>query len=158
MNKWGWVLAVLLVLASGIASAEKPSGPLSLLLTAEPVESDPGWFDLTFSATSRRDVPRLTLWVDLPPSVTLVEGDRVWTGTAVAGEPVSFSLRVKHLGEPVEIVGRAEAEFSVLSDERHGAVWSQATSLMLGGPQAGKPLPKERRALGGEAIRGIRIR
>lgn len=157
MNAARWTIGLLLILAAGTASAEKPSGPLKLALTAEPVASVPGDFDLTFTASSRRDVSNLTLSIELPASVTLEEGSLAWEGSPVAGEPVSYSLRVRTTGGTAEIVGRAEAEFSGLSDGTQPAVWSQATAVTLGEPREEKFFPKTRTSPGGQPIRGIRI-
>lgn len=143
------------LLSYGWASAEKPSGPLKLVWTAEAVESSPDLVDLTFTVTSRRDVSELTLSVELPVSVSPVEGDLGWKGPARKNEPVTISLRIRSSGGQDEIIGRAAADFSGVPKKRRGSVWTQASSITLNEHRAEKPLSRSRQSRDGETIREI---
>jgi len=137
------------------ASSEKPSGPLKLVWTAAPVESAPELIDLTLTVTSRRDAAEITLSIELPDSVMLAEGSPTWTGPAGKGEPVSVQVRVRKPDRRAEIVGRASADFSGIPNPARRSVWTQASSLLLGGPEAEKPRSETRRSRDGQVIRGI---
>jgi hypothetical protein len=126
------LLAVLLVgFFCGPALAIKPQSPLDLTLFQSTLSN--GSIEVSFEAMANTDLTSVDLSIDIDPSLSLVEGERQWTGTISVGEKKTLKVIVRS-GTllPVEITGKSIAHFS------SGGLFVQQNRIVL---NAGEPAP-----------------
>ena len=133
-------LSVIFILPVSSISA-KPLSPISLVLSIDPVPEDGAMVDLTLTATTRRDFPRMKLWIELPETVFWIEGELEWTGLADQDVPVAMTVRLKMTDGEDQVIGHVGVYSSGGSQGESDFSLVQATSIKLNSQRSTQVLP-----------------
>ncbi|MFQ5781158.1 MAG: hypothetical protein ACE5HN_10300 [Nitrospiria bacterium] len=137
---------LLLIIPLPVATA-KPRPPLQLTLRQGDLSGEE--VQLTLKARANVESSRVILSIDLPPSLTFIEGEETWEGPLKRGETKKIEVTILNPGnQPQEITGKGTIQFA------NGGTFVQQNTLMLSGPKKEpppRPHPIERKE-GGETI------
>jgi len=137
---------LLFTLSSPIVEA-KPRPPLRLTFRHQDLSG--GEIQLTLKAKANTGSEQVTLSIDLPPGVFVLEGEAVWEGSLERGETRAIEVTIADPGDALqEIRGKASIQFAT------GGSFSQESRLRLKGPEKKGPKLREPivRKEGGEII------
>jgi hypothetical protein len=144
-----WVCAVFLsvITITSPASAIKPRPPLQLSLQETPLSG--GQSRLMMIAKANVDISRVDLSIELPPGLSLIEGDEDWEGSLKKGEIKQIEWLIQSPNEaPHKIIGKAVIELSA------GEKFVEKATLTLNEAKSDTPrrAPSVKRKEGGETI------
>ncbi|MFQ5580155.1 MAG: hypothetical protein ACE5FZ_06040 [Nitrospiria bacterium] len=118
------ILPFMLAMLSASIAEAKPRPPLRLSLRHQSLSG--GEIQLRFEAKANVGSDQVTLSIDLPPGVFVLEGEADWEGSLEKGETRKIIVIISDPGEALqEIRGRADIQFST------GGSFSQESGLRL---------------------------
>ncbi len=127
-------LSLLLFVISSPVVEAKPRPPLRLTFRHQNLSE--GEIQLTFKAKANVASGRVTLSIDLPPSVSVLEGETTWEGSLKKGETRKIKITILNPGSPSqEITGRATIQFT------GGGTFVQENNLRLNESKQERPAP-----------------
>ncbi|MBI3811093.1 MAG: hypothetical protein HY283_02645 [Nitrospirae bacterium] len=145
-----FVILNLLFMNAAQSHAGKPRGPLDLAMSTDASPAPGAVVGVTFTVTSRMDVPLLAVSVELPEGLPHVDGPLHWTGPAAKDQPIVLTFHVGPLGaQSYDVIGRATVSLP------NGSTWTQAASILLEPvkhEKPNKPLPRLRQDPQGQSI------
>ena len=149
-----FLIALALITAKPVFSiAGKPRSPISLVLSIDPVPENQAMVDVTLTASSRTDFPRIKLWIELPDSVSWIEGDLEWTGPANKDVPLVMTVRLKITDGEDHVIGRVGVYSSPEAQEESIFSLVQATSIKLNSKSSTQAFSSAKKSgLKGQAI------
>lgn len=144
-----WIFAAFLFVMAITppAWAIKPRPPLQLSLQQIPLSG--GQSQLMMIARANVDVGHVELSLELPPGLSLLEGEAAWEGGMKRGETKEIELIVQSPNEaPHQVTGRAIIELAA------GETFLEKTTLTLNEAKtdATRRAPSVKRKEGGETI------
>lgn len=144
-----WLHLLFFSLTIGVSAswATKPRPPLQLSLLQTTLSK--GQSRLILMATANIDASEVALSIDLPPELTLIEGEDAWKGTLPKGESQKIEIVVQGPdASPRQVVGKAEVHLP------EGETFFQKSVLTLNKPKnkSAPPVPSLKRKEGGGSI------
>lgn len=144
---WTCAAFLLVIAVTSPAWAIKPRPPLQLSLQQTPLSG--GQSRLMMIARANVDVGHVELSLELPPGLSLLEGEAAWEGGMKRGETKEIELIVQSPNEaPHQVTGRAVIELAA------GETFLEKTTLTLNERKTEMPrrAPSVKREEGGETI------
>lgn len=129
------------------AWAIKPRPPLQLSL--QQISLSGGQSRLTMIATANVDIGRVDLSLELPPGLSLIEGEEEWEGAMKRGETKQIEWIIQSPNEaPHKVTGKAVIELNA------GEKFVEKATLTLNEGKSDTPrrTPSVKRKEGGETI------
>jgi len=99
----GWI-AILHCGIGGQAFAIKPKPPLDLTLNS--ASHLDGTIEVILTATAHIDIAAAELSLDVPASLSLIQGEKKWVGSILSGEKKTITLLLQKISTtPAEVIG-----------------------------------------------------
>ncbi len=144
---WVWITFFLTTIVITPAWAIKPRPPLQLSLQQTPLSG--GQSQLMMIARANVDISHVDLSLELPPGLSLIEGDMDWEGSMKKGEIKQIEWLIQRPNEALHRVsGKAVIELGA------GEKFVEKTTLTLNEEKSDTPrrTPSVKRKEGGETI------
>lgn len=131
-----FVLTALLLLTTPFAvHAAKPRPPVQTAFQQTDLSDDET--EITLTARVNTDTESLTLFIDLPLEVFLIEGELTWEGPLQAGEEQRITIKVVNSGG-LNTVIQGEAKIRL----KGGTEFVQGNQLILNQPSEKRSKPR----------------